>query len=119
MEQIKEFSKGSEDLVSNQDLYVVMMHKVWLDNALNIACQEVCHLLKEITNSSEEVQGKLRRSYREPSFKKALMQEWKNKDLALEHLANVLEVARHQIRLESQIISEDELYHFHMAKKGR
>lgn len=108
MEQFNDLSKGSEDLVSNQDLYVVMMRKVWLDNALNIACQEVCHLLKEITSDSEEVQEKLKISYREPSFKKALKQEWKNKELALEHLANVLEVARQQIRLESQIISEDE-----------
>ncbi|GAB6154025.1 hypothetical protein JCM17380_27750 [Desulfosporosinus burensis] len=109
MEQLRDFSKGSEDMISNQDLYVTMMRKVWLDNALNIACQEVCQLLKEITNGSERDLGKQKIFYREPSFKKALKQEWKNKELALEHLANVLEVARQQIRLESQIICEEEL----------
>ena len=109
MEQLNELSKGREDMVSNTDLYVVMMRRVWLDNALNIACQEVCQLLKEITSDSEKNLGNQKIFYEEASFKKALKQEWKNKEFALEQLANLLEVARQQIKLEGQIINEDEL----------
>lgn len=108
MEHLNDFSKGREDMVFDPDLYMVMMRRVWLDNALNTACQEVCQLLKEITTSSEKDKEKQKKFYREPSFKNALKQEWKNKELALEDLANVLEVARQQIRLESQIINEDD-----------
>jgi len=109
LEQLSEFSKDRGDMVSNPELYIVMMRKVWLDNALNIACQEVCQLLKEITTCSEKEMEKQRIIYSQPSFKKALQQEWKNKEFALEQLANLLEVARQQIKLEGQIISEDKL----------
>jgi hypothetical protein len=113
LDQIKDFSKDKEtskNLITNQDLFVTMMRRVWLDNSLNIACQDVFPLLKAITTDSETNQENLKKLCNEqPSYRQTLKQEWDNKELALERLADLLELARRQIRLENLIISDKDL----------
>lgn len=86
-----------------------MMRRVWLDNSLNIACQDVFRLLEEITTDPEVWQEKLNILCKEPSYRETLKQEWEKKELTLERLADLLESARRQIHLESFIISEENL----------
>lgn len=106
-----DFSKArenKENLIPNQDLFVVMMRRVWLDNALNLACQEVCQLLTEITSDVETNQENLKTLCKEARYGQTLRQEWENKELALGRLADLLESARRQIRSESLILSEED-----------
>ena len=86
-----------------------MMRRVWLDNALNVACQEVSQLLTEITTDTETNQETLNTLCKESSYRQTLKQEWDNKELALACLADLLDSARRQIRLESLILSEVDL----------
>ena len=97
-----------EEAMDFSDLFVVMMRRVWLDNALNVACQEVSQLLTEIITDTETNQENLNRLCKEPSYRQTLRQEWDNKELALERLAELLESARRKIRLESLILSEED-----------
>lgn len=92
----------------NHELFVVMMRRVWLDNALDVACQNLYPLLKEMTTDSENIQENLKILCKEPSYRQTLRVEWDKKELALERLADALESARRQIQLESLIIRESD-----------
>lgn len=111
MDQQADSSKDSEtskNLIPNQELFVAMMRRVWLDNSLIIACQDIFRLLEEITTDPETKQKNLTTLCQEPGYRQTLRQEWDKKELMLERLADLLDTARRQIRLESLIIGEEE-----------
>ena len=97
------------NLIPNQELLAAMMRRVWLDNSLSVACQDVFRLLEEIMSDPETNQKSLTTLCKEPSYQQTLKQEWDKKELTLKHLADLLESTRMQIRLEGLIISGEDL----------
>ncbi|MFZ3132109.1 MAG: hypothetical protein WA125_13720 [Desulfosporosinus sp.] len=113
MDQQADSSKDSEtskNPIPNQELFAVMMRRVWLDNSLIIACQDVFRLLEKITTDPETNQENLTILCKEPAYRQTLRQEWDKKALTLERLADLLDTTRRQIRLESLIISEKDQF---------
>jgi len=103
-------SETSKNLIPNQELFIAMMRRVWLDNSLIIACQDIFRLLEEITIDPETNQKNLNTLCQEPGYRQTLRQEWDKKELILKRLADLLAATRRQIRLESLIIGEKDLF---------
>ncbi|KGP76368.1 hypothetical protein JT05_05005 [Desulfosporosinus sp. Tol-M] len=100
-------SETSKNLIPNQELYIAMMRRVWLDNSLIIVCQDIFRFLEEITADPETKQKTLNSLCKVPGYRQTLRQEWDKKEFMLERLADLLAKTRRQIRLESLLIGEE------------